>query len=103
MADVHCKQVLRVKSTMGWSYEFSLRPSSDLALYDKYNIAEYLQVRAPSRASTCTMSFKSHTAFATNNTPNLYRVPNTWHAMWHKYRLEEITNDNHACKELAYV
>jgi hypothetical protein len=30
---------------MGWSFEFSLRPSSDLALYDKYNIAEYLQVR----------------------------------------------------------
>jgi hypothetical protein len=38
-------QVVRVKSTMGWSYEFSLRPSSDLALYDKYNIAEYLQVK----------------------------------------------------------
>jgi hypothetical protein len=37
-------QVVRVHSTMGWSYEFSLRPSSDLALYDKYNIAEYLQV-----------------------------------------------------------
>jgi hypothetical protein len=37
-------QMVHVKSTMGWSYEFSLRPSSDLALYDKYNIAEYLQV-----------------------------------------------------------
>ncbi|WIA08123.1 hypothetical protein OEZ85_007581 [Tetradesmus obliquus] len=36
-------QVVRVKSSVGWSFEFSLRPSSDLALYDKYNIAEYVQ------------------------------------------------------------
>lgn len=37
-------QVIRAKSDMGWSFEFSLRPSSDLALYDKYSIAEYVQV-----------------------------------------------------------
>ncbi|KAF6253568.1 hypothetical protein COO60DRAFT_405200 [Scenedesmus sp. NREL 46B-D3] len=43
--DNHFKtQWVHVKSTMGWSYEFNLRPSCDLALYDKYNVAEYLQV-----------------------------------------------------------
>lgn len=36
-------QVIRAKGAMGWSYEFTLRPSSDLALFDKYNISEYVQ------------------------------------------------------------
>eukprot|EP00879_Flechtneria_rotunda_P020592 GHRR01021668.1.p1 GENE.GHRR01021668.1~~GHRR01021668.1.p1 ORF type:complete len:426 (+),score=90.43 GHRR01021668.1:69-1346(+) len=37
-------QVVSVKSGMGWGFELALRPSTDLAVYDKYNIAEYLQV-----------------------------------------------------------
>eukprot|EP00879_Flechtneria_rotunda_P024210 GHRR01025658.1.p2 GENE.GHRR01025658.1~~GHRR01025658.1.p2 ORF type:complete len:181 (+),score=67.69 GHRR01025658.1:1128-1670(+) len=36
-------QVVSVKSGMGWGFELALRPSTDLAVYDKYNIAEYLQ------------------------------------------------------------
>jgi hypothetical protein len=43
-------QVVHVKSSVGWSFEFSLRPSSDLALYDKYNIAEYIRLQGLQRA-----------------------------------------------------
>ena len=39
-----CLQVIRVKGGTGWGFEFSLRPSSDQALFEKYAIVEYLQV-----------------------------------------------------------
>lgn len=28
---------------MGWTFEFSVRPSSDAALFEKYTLAEYIQ------------------------------------------------------------
>lgn len=28
---------------MGWSFQFSVRPSSDPSLFDKYAISEYIQ------------------------------------------------------------
>lgn len=37
-------QVIQVKGAMGWSFECTLRPSSDLALFEKYNLADYMQV-----------------------------------------------------------
>eukprot|EP00877_Chromochloris_zofingiensis_P013558 jgi/Chrzof1/8456/Cz03g11080.t1 len=36
-------QVIQVKGAMGWSFECTLRPSSDLALFEKYNLADYMQ------------------------------------------------------------
>lgn len=36
-------QVVRVKGAMGWLFEFTIRPSSDLSLFDKYNVSEYVQ------------------------------------------------------------
>jgi len=37
-------QLVHVKSSTGWQFELSLRPSSDLALHDKYSIADFIQV-----------------------------------------------------------
>ena len=36
-------QVVSVKGAMGWTYEFTVRPSSDLSLFEKYALAEYVQ------------------------------------------------------------
>jgi hypothetical protein len=37
-------QVLSVKSSAGWAFELALRPGGDADLYERYSIAEYLQV-----------------------------------------------------------
>lgn len=36
-------QVVRVSSNLGWSFELAIRPASDVALHDKYNITGFLQ------------------------------------------------------------
>lgn len=36
-------QVIRVSSNLGWSFELAIRPASDVALHDKYNITGFLQ------------------------------------------------------------
>lgn len=41
-----CKQVVRVSSTLGWSFEVLVRASSDVAVHDKYNVADFLQVQS---------------------------------------------------------
>jgi len=40
-----CAQVIRVSSTLGWAFELAVRPSSDVMVHDKYNIADFLQVK----------------------------------------------------------
>lgn len=34
-----------MEGALGWLYEFEIRPSSDQALVDKYNIGDFVQVR----------------------------------------------------------
>jgi hypothetical protein len=36
-------QVVSVKGSSGWAFEMALRPSSELALFEKYSLAEYIQ------------------------------------------------------------
>ncbi|GBF88347.1 hypothetical protein Rsub_01059 [Raphidocelis subcapitata] len=36
-------QVVSVKGSSGWAFEMALRPSSELALFDKFSIAEFVQ------------------------------------------------------------
>jgi hypothetical protein len=38
-------QVVRACGASGWAYEFTVRPSSDASLFEKYNIADFVQVR----------------------------------------------------------
>lgn len=35
--------VVKVSGALGWSFEFTVRPTCDYCLYQKYNIAEYVQ------------------------------------------------------------
>jgi hypothetical protein len=37
-------QVISVKGSSGWAFEMALRPGSELALFEKYSVAEYVQV-----------------------------------------------------------
>ncbi|KIZ04463.1 hypothetical protein MNEG_3494 [Monoraphidium neglectum] len=36
-------QVISVKGSSGWAFEMALRPGSELALFEKYSVAEYVQ------------------------------------------------------------
>ena len=37
------RQVVKVQSTAGWTYEFSVRPTSDITMFEKYAITDFVQ------------------------------------------------------------
>jgi len=36
-------KVVSVKGSSGWAFEMALRPSSELALFEKYSVSDYVQ------------------------------------------------------------
>jgi hypothetical protein len=47
------RQVVSVKGSSGWAFEMALRPGSELALFDKFSLAGFVQVGRRATVQLC--------------------------------------------------